>query len=107
MGGRLYVVGGFAVGNASSSVERYDEEKDQWEAVADMGTARSFVGVAASSLVVDLPHTGADVAPRFLWMTTKTRFLIFRFKFIDRFNSKLIIAMLAKFGCFYRNNAGA
>ena len=26
-------------------VERYDEEKNEWEAVADMGSARSGVGV--------------------------------------------------------------
>ena len=37
----LYAVGGFAgVGNGLSSVERYDEEKDEWKAVADMSTAR-------------------------------------------------------------------
>ena len=46
--------------NLLSSVERYDEEKDEWEVVADMGSARGFVGVA-SSFVIDLPHTGADV----------------------------------------------
>ena len=61
--GRLYAVGGCDDGdNDLSSVERYDEEKDEWEAVADMSTARYCAGVAASSLVVDLPHTGADVA---------------------------------------------
>ena len=59
----LYAVGGCAgVGIDLSSVERYNEEKDEWEAVADMSTARFRVGVAASSLVVDLPHIGADVA---------------------------------------------
>ena len=63
LGGRLYAVGGRDDGyKLLSSVERYDEEKDEWEAVADMSTARFRVGVAASSLVVDLPHTGADVA---------------------------------------------
>ena len=62
LGGRLYAVGGFAGGNVLSSVERYDEEKDEWEAVADMSTGRSAVSVAASSSVVDLPDTGADVA---------------------------------------------
>ena len=38
----------------------YDEEKDEWEAVADMSTARFGAGVAASRFVnvVDLPHTG-------------------------------------------------
>ena len=42
----LYAVGGSAgvVGNNLSSVERYDEEKDEWEAVADMSTARSGAG---------------------------------------------------------------
>ena len=58
----LYAVGGHDGGRSLSSVERYDEEKDEWEAVADMGSARNYVGAAASSFVVDLPHTGADVA---------------------------------------------
>ena len=61
----LYAVGGLAgIGNiySLSSVERYDEEKDEWEAVADMSTARFRVGVAASRFAIDLPYTGADVA---------------------------------------------
>ena len=44
------------------SPERYDEEKGEWEAVADMVTARYGVGAVASSFVVDLLLTGADVA---------------------------------------------
>ena len=75
LGGRLYAVGGYDCPNRLSSVERYDEEKDEWEAVADMGTARCAVGVVASSSVVDLP-TLELMSPR-LWMT---RFLIFRFR---------------------------
>ena len=59
----LYAVGGRGGGSRSlSSVERYDEEKDEWEAVADMGTARFCVGVAASRFVIDLPYTAAGVA---------------------------------------------
>ena len=45
LGGRLYAVGGWGDGaNRLSSVERYDEEKDEWEAVADMSTARFGAG---------------------------------------------------------------
>ena len=41
----LYAVGGYNVRNRRlSSVERYDEEKDEWEAVADMSTARVQAG---------------------------------------------------------------
>ena len=41
----LYAVGGLDDGdNRLSSVERYDEEKDEWEAVADMSTARFGAG---------------------------------------------------------------
>jgi len=41
----LYAVGGYDDGeNVLSSVERYDEEKDEWEAVADMSTARYDAG---------------------------------------------------------------
>ena len=40
----LYAVGGSYGGNFLSSVERYDEEKDEWEAVADMSTARYGAG---------------------------------------------------------------
>ena len=34
-----------ADGNVLASVERYDEAKNEWEAVADMGTARKGVAV--------------------------------------------------------------
>ena len=41
----LYAVGGVDDGdNELSSVERYDEEKEEWEAVADMSTARCGAG---------------------------------------------------------------
>ena len=63
--GQAYAVGGYADGdNLLSSVERYDEEKDEWEVVADMGIERFCVGVAASRFAIDLPYTGsgADVA---------------------------------------------
>ena len=46
LGGRLYAVGGSGAGNRMlSCVERYDEEKNEWEAVADMGSVRCGVGV--------------------------------------------------------------
>ena len=46
LGGRLYAVGGVGADDINlSCVERYDEEKNEWEAVADMGTARWGVGV--------------------------------------------------------------
>ena len=42
---RLYAVGGDdGAGNHVSSVERYAEEKDEWEAVAGMSTAREHAG---------------------------------------------------------------
>ena len=63
LGGRLYAVGGSDDGcKRLSSVERYDEEKDELEAVADMGIERFCVGVAASRFAIYLPYTGADVA---------------------------------------------
>ena len=41
----LYAVGGWNDDDDRlSSVERYDEEKDEWEAVADMSTARFGAG---------------------------------------------------------------
>ena len=44
--GRLYAVGGQdRYDNTLSSVERCDEEKDQWEATATMNTAWSCAGV--------------------------------------------------------------
>ena len=64
VGGRLYAVGGSDDGdNKLFSVERYDEEKDKWGAVADMGFGRFCVGVAALCFAIDLPYTAAaDVA---------------------------------------------
>jgi hypothetical protein len=42
----LYAVGGSdEYGNPLSSVERYDEAKEQWEVIASMGSARYGVGV--------------------------------------------------------------
>ena len=43
--GHVYAVGGYDGHRSVSSVERYDEEKNEWEAVADMGNVRGFVGV--------------------------------------------------------------
>ena len=34
-----------------ASVERYDEAKNEWEAVVDMGTARFYAGVASTGEV--------------------------------------------------------
>ena len=46
----LYAVGGWDNDdNCLSSVERYDEEKDEWEAVADMSTARFGAGACVLS----------------------------------------------------------
>ena len=42
--GHVYAVGGWFGGRYLSSVERYDEEKNEWEAVASMGTERSGLG---------------------------------------------------------------
>ena len=48
VGPYMYAVGGVdGEGNELSSVERYDEGKDEWEAVASMGRRRAFVGVAS------------------------------------------------------------
>ena len=41
LNGRMYAVGGWDF----SSVERYDEDKNQWEAVASMNSARKGLGV--------------------------------------------------------------
>ena len=52
LGGRMYAVGGKdTAGNYLASVERYDEAKNEWEAVVDMGTAHSFAGVASTGEV--------------------------------------------------------
>ena len=45
LNGRLYAVGGIVGSAYLSSVERYDEGKDQWEMVASMNSERFVVGV--------------------------------------------------------------
>ena len=40
----VYAVGGWDGDRHIPSVERYDEEKNEWEAVASMGTRRSGLG---------------------------------------------------------------
>ena len=42
--GHVYAVGGWDGDRHVPSVERYDEEKNEWEAVASMGTGRSGLG---------------------------------------------------------------
>ena len=42
--GHVYAVGGLNGNRDLSSVERYDEEKNEWEAVASMGTRRQGLG---------------------------------------------------------------
>lgn len=42
--GHVYAVGGWDDHRHVSSVERYDEEKNEWEAVASMGTERYGLG---------------------------------------------------------------
>jgi len=44
----LYAVGGWDNGVQLSSVERYDEDKDQWEMVESMNSKRKGVGVCVS-----------------------------------------------------------
>jgi hypothetical protein len=39
-GGAMLAVGGFDDGGVLSSVERYDEAKEQWEVIASMGSER-------------------------------------------------------------------
>lgn len=42
----IYVVGGYDGENQLSSVERYNTEKDEWEFVAPVRTARSALSVS-------------------------------------------------------------
>lgn len=43
--GYVYAIGGFDDVNYLSSVERYDPEQHQWEAVPPMASKRSHLGV--------------------------------------------------------------
>jgi len=68
--GKIYIIGGFAAGNALSTVEMYDPETDTWRKGADMPTARGYFATASVNgkiyifggrTFVDPPQTFATV----------------------------------------------